>query len=100
VSWFELSAFDAGEPGATGYNGGYGCTGSLRAESFVFGSDTTWVALNCSGDSGGPVLDATGRAIGTLTHHEHGRSGKVGVSLMAPLGDWRNWALDHLALGE
>lgn len=97
VSWFELSGFDAAEPGMTGYNGGFGCTGALRADRITFGTDTTFTALNCSGDSGGPVLDARGRAIGTLTHHQHGRSGQVGVSLMAPLGDWRNWAVMHLA---
>jgi hypothetical protein len=97
VDWFELSEFDAAEPGMKGSNGGYGCDGSLRSQDIVFGAEATWTALNCSGDSGGPVLDAAGRVLGTMTHHETGRSGAVGLSLMTPMGNWRTWATDEMA---
>jgi hypothetical protein len=96
VDWFELSDFDAAEPGMKGENGGYGCDGSLRLQDVVFGAEATWTALNCSGDSGGPVLDPAGRVLGTMTHHETGRSGAVGLSLMMPMGNWRTWATDEM----
>jgi hypothetical protein len=98
ASWFELSDFDAAAPGMGGSNGGYGCDGSLRSQEIVFGSEATWTSLNCSGDSGGPVLDAAGRVLGTMTHHETGRSGSVGLSLMTPMGNWRTWASDQMAM--
>lgn len=97
VDWFELSDFDAAEPGMKASNGGYGCDGTLRLQDIVFGTEATWTALNCSGDSGGPVLDAAGRVLGTMTHHETGRSGAVGLSLMTPVGNWRTWATDEMA---
>jgi hypothetical protein len=96
ADWFELSDFDAAEPGMKGSNGGYGCDGSLRLQDVVFGAEATWTALNCSGDSGGPVLDTAGRVLGTMTHHETGRSGAVGLSLMTPIGNWRTWATDAM----
>jgi hypothetical protein len=98
-SWFEFSDFDAAEPGTLGYNAGYGCDGSLRFQQILFGSEATWTALNCSGDSGGPVLDEHGRVLGTMTHHEHGRSGAIGLSLMVTAGDFRDWTTANIAAG-